>query len=208
MNTELRALQAVNHVPAMIAHWSNDQICTFANDAYREWFGRSPQAMLGITMSELLGDHYLPTLPYILGVLMGQKQVFERTYPLSGRVLKHGVVTYTPEFADQGVHGFWAHVADVTILRDREAALERARKEKDAALDQVWTLSSLLPMCSACKGIRNSKGEWHALEEYVLQRDGFGVSHSMCPKCVAVHYPGLELAGSGHGAARMETAGT
>jgi len=193
MNTEITALQAVNHVPAMIAHWDRNQICTFANDAYRAWYGRNPEDMVGISLEELVGPNYGQNLPYILEALGGKKQVFERQYSLPGNVRKDMVVTYTPHVVAGETHGFWAHVADVTILREREAELERARKEKDAALAEVWTLTSLLPMCSGCKSIRNTKGEWFVLEEYISQRDGVDVSHGMCPQCIAKYYPELDL---------------
>jgi len=35
------ALEVADHVPAMLAYWNRDQVCVFANETYRAWFGRS-----------------------------------------------------------------------------------------------------------------------------------------------------------------------
>lgn len=67
------ALTAVNNISAMIAYWDSNQHCVFSNDAYRDWFGRSPDEMLGMSMKELLGSLYEKNLPYILGALEGKK---------------------------------------------------------------------------------------------------------------------------------------
>jgi len=37
----------------MIAHWSSDLKCGFANASYMEWFGRTPADMLGISKDVL-----------------------------------------------------------------------------------------------------------------------------------------------------------
>ena len=37
------ALSIVNHISAMVAYWDCNQRCVFSNDAYREWFGTSPE---------------------------------------------------------------------------------------------------------------------------------------------------------------------
>jgi PAS domain S-box-containing protein len=179
----------------MVAYWDSNQRCVFSNDAYREWFGRSPQEMLGMSMKELLGPLYGKNLPYILGALRGERQVFERRVTLPGGEMREAIATYTPDVTDGVVQGFSVHVADVTPLREREAALERTLKERDAAILEAKTLRGLLPICSGCKSIRDDKGKWHRLEEYVTERAEVSFTHGMCPACVAKYYPGLENSG-------------
>lgn len=185
------ALQAVDHISAMVAYWDNNQRCVFSNEAYREWFGKSPEEMLGMSMQELLGPLYEKNLPYILRALSGERQIFERRIPLPQGGFRDTIATYTPDVANGLVKGFWVHVADVTMLREREAALERTVRERDAALSEVQTLRGLLPICSSCKSIRDAEGEWHSLEKYVSEHSAARFSHGICPACIAKLYPGL-----------------
>jgi PAS domain S-box-containing protein len=187
------AVSVVNHISAMVAYWDSNQRCVFSNDAYREWFGRSPEQMVGMSMRELLGPLYEKNLPYIRAALRGERQVFERQIPLPNGGVRESIATYTPDVADGTVRGFSVHVADVTLLRDREAALERAIRERDAALAEVRVLRGLLPICAQCKCIRDTDGDWQPIEKYVSERSEARFSHGICPGCLAKLYPEIDL---------------
>jgi PAS domain S-box-containing protein len=182
------ALRVTNQISAMVAYWNADQRCLFSNNAYQEWFGKSPEQMKGITMKELLGPLYDLNLPFILAALRGEKQVFERRIPLPGGGVRESIATYTPDVVDGVVRGFIAHVADVTPLREREAALEQALRERNLALAEVQTLRGLLPTCAFCKAIRDENGEWLPMEIYIGKHSQAKFSHGLCPKCGKKHY--------------------
>ncbi|HEU4569228.1 MAG TPA: PAS domain-containing protein [Gemmatimonadales bacterium] len=186
------ALAVVDHIPAMVAYWDAEQRCRFANAAYRDWFGRTREQMLGITMTELLGPIYLLNLPYIEGALRGEPQTFEREIPdpRTG-LLRHSIANYIPDARDGVVHGFYVHVADTTPLVERERVLARVIQERDRALAEVRTLRGMLPVCSVCKSIRDEKGEWVRVEEYIAKRTEAEFTHSLCPACAERLYPGL-----------------
>ena len=190
------ALVAVNHISAMVAYWDSDLRCVFSNDAYLDWFGKTPNEMLGISMPELLGPLYTLNLPYIRGALNGEKQVFERRIPLPSGGARDSLATYTPNIVSGETQGFWVHVADVTKIREREAALERALKERDRALAEVQTLQGLLPICAYCKNIRDDKGSWHTVEQYLAARSDANFWHGICPNCMTKHHPDIDLGGS------------
>jgi hypothetical protein len=71
----------------------------------------------------------------------------------------------------------------------REAQLERAITERDEALAEVRTLRGLLPICAACKNIRDASGEWHGLEAYVSAHTEVSFTHSLCPSCLPIYFP-------------------
>lgn len=59
------------------------------------------------------------------------------------------------------------------------------------AHEQVKVLSGLLPICSACKKIRDDKGYWNQIETYIRDHSEADFSHSLCPECVVQLYPEL-----------------
>jgi hypothetical protein len=59
----------------------------------------------------------------------------------------------------------------------------------EAALAQLKTLEGILPICSACKKIREEDGAWVGLDEYVSDHSAARFSHGMCPDCIARLYP-------------------
>ena len=131
------ALRVVNQISAMVAYWDANQRCVFSNVAYQDWFGKSPDEMLGMSMQDLLGPLYEKNLPYIQGALAGEPQVFERQIPLPGGGTRDSVATYTPDIVDGVVRGFSVHVADVTRLRQREAALGQTIREVIQTLEKT-----------------------------------------------------------------------
>jgi PAS domain S-box-containing protein len=140
------ALRVVDHVPAMLAYWSSDQICLFANEAYREWFGKARADVVGITMRELLGPIYELNLPHIRRALAGEPQVFERTIPQPNGLVRESLAAYVPDIVDGVVQGFFVHVADVTAMKALERELAKARGAAERAATHLHTVLQTLPV--------------------------------------------------------------
>ncbi len=64
-----------------------------------------------------------------------------------------------------------------------QAALAYKVQELQKALNEVRTLSGLIPICSYCKKIRNDKGFWQQVEVYVRDHTGANFTHGICPEC-------------------------
>jgi hypothetical protein len=61
--------------------------------------------------------------------------------------------------------------------------------EKQRMLQQnIRILRGLLPICSHCKKIRTSDGDWQQLETYISHHSEATFSHSICPACRKEHY--------------------
>ncbi len=54
---------------------------------------------------------------------------------------------------------------------------------------RLRVLSGLLPICSACKKIRDEQGHWEMLEKYITERSESAFTHSLCPDCLKQHWP-------------------
>lgn len=80
-------------------------------------------------------------------------------------------------------------------IHDKNEELEMHRLHLqelvDEAVAEVSTLSGLLPICSNCKNIRNDKGYWERIENFIGQRSDTQFSHGICPSCSDKLYPGL-----------------
>ncbi len=78
-------------------------------------------------------------------------------------------------------------------LREQKEALQRAHDELevrvDEAIKKLKILSGFLPICANCKNIRDEKGYWHAIEDYVASRSEANFSHGICPVCFKQLYP-------------------
>lgn len=61
------------------------------------------------------------------------------------------------------------------------------------SLDEIKKLKGLLPICSHCKNIRDDKGYWHQVEEYMQSYADVSFTHSLCPECVEKYYSEFKI---------------
>jgi hypothetical protein len=79
------------------------------------------------------------------------------------------------------------------VLAQKNASLKRLSAELQEARTGIRTLQSLLPICSSCKKIRDDQDAWHPIESYFKDHLGIQFTHSICPECHHILYPGLCL---------------
>jgi len=104
--------------------------------------------------------------------------------PLEGRpvlaVLRHA----------EAVEADLARARDEIALRVRaEQARDQTIEELRRALSEVRTLRGMLPICSSCKRVRDDKGYWNAIEQYLAEHTEAELTHGICPDCAAKLYP-------------------
>jgi hypothetical protein len=82
------------------------------------------------------------------------------------------------------------------VTKEMEAAEERERlvAALQEALANVKQLSGLLPICASCKKIRDDRGYWNQIEEYIRKHSDADFSHGFCPSCMEKLYPELARA--------------
>jgi len=96
------------------------------------------------------------------------------------------VVFHTPE----GEKRTCIIIRDVSERKAAEAERDRLIAELQQALERVRSLSGLLPMCAACRKIRDDAGKWHDLESYIRIHTETQFSHGICLECRQKLYPG------------------
>ncbi len=74
VKSEKRRRLITNSLPVLIAYVDADLRYRFNNDAYRVWFGVSPQEALGRTMREVTGEGFFQSVrPYVERALLGER---------------------------------------------------------------------------------------------------------------------------------------
>jgi len=74
-------------------------------------------------------------------------------------------------------------VFDITDSKKAEEGREKILKSLQEALENVKTLSGLVPICANCKKIRDDKGYWKQIEAHIEQHSNAKFSHGICPEC-------------------------
>jgi two-component system cell cycle response regulator len=74
----------------------------------------------------------------------------------------------------------------ISLVQSDIGKLERQYKD---ALNEINTLSGIVPICSYCKGIRDDEGYWQRVDKYVSEHSKAEFSHGICPDCMEEHYP-------------------
>jgi PAS domain S-box-containing protein len=132
-----------DQLPGMVGYWDTELRCGFANKAYLEWFGKTPEQMLGTTMQELMGKElFSKNEPYIRSVLKGEPQQFERTLVKPTGETGYTWAQYIPDFVHDSMKGFFVLVTDVTALKQAEDAIResenRLRHALEGTNDGLW----------------------------------------------------------------------
>lgn len=83
-------------------------------------------------------------------------------------------------------------IADKKLQR-YVAELEIKNAELQDSLLDVKTLSGMLPICASCKKIRDDKGFWSQVEEYISAHSETVFTSGICPECEKSMYAKLEL---------------
>ena len=63
------------------------------------------------------------------------------------------------------------------VIFDKQQLLRHERLLED--------LSRIYPICSYCKRVRDEKGNWVGVEDYIREVTGTHPSHGICPECFA-----------------------
>jgi PAS domain S-box-containing protein len=118
----------LNALPAMVGYWDRDLRNRLANHAYVGFFGKTPEEMQGIHISEVLGPELFErNLPFMEGALRGEPQLFDREIKTPTGEVRYTQASYIPDVAEDGqVRGFFVLVTDISERRRIEQELERS----------------------------------------------------------------------------------
>jgi two-component system, OmpR family, sensor histidine kinase VicK len=116
-----------NALPVLIAYVDDRECYQFNNQAYTDWFGKSPSEIHGSSICKVWGeDAYLRVQPYIDQALAGNVVTYEQEIQLQDGTNRSLSINYIPHIdSEEQVRGFFALTSDIS---DRKA-IERMKDE-------------------------------------------------------------------------------
>jgi PAS domain S-box-containing protein len=158
-----------------------------------EIFGYDESELEGMTVNTLAHPDDQNVSPHFIShSLEGDYNVFEfekRYYHKLGHIIFGKVSSALATDAQGKPLYFISHIQDISESKQLEKEKENLIIDLQKALAEVKRLSGFLPICASCKKIRDDKGYWQQVEEYIRDRSEAQFSHSICPDCLKKMYP-------------------
>jgi hypothetical protein len=171
----------------------------------------------GITISEdrnhILSSFQLADFPFHILVASQKKSVLAKWHHET--IVKGGLIAIggllagialillvlqrrKKQIAEKQLNEYQLHLEAMVEQRTNQLSeinVELTHKNLDLqkALNEIKTLSGMLPICSHCKKIRDDSGYWNQIEMYIRAHSEIEFSHGICPACAETYYPGMGL---------------
>ncbi len=166
----------------------------FSNTAATNMFGYPANELIGQPISILMPQRFREAHEHGMAkvVASGKSRLIDETVELFG-ITKDGSefpIELSLSTWKSGDETFYTGmIRDISKRKqyenERDVLIERLKK----SLDEVKKLSGLLPICASCKKIRDDKGYWKQIEEYIRDHSEAEFSHGICPQCSQKLYP-------------------
>ncbi|WP_298815232.1 PAS domain S-box protein [uncultured Sphingomonas sp.] len=143
---ELRTI--TDAMPVLISFIDRDHVFRFANRFYVDWFGMTPDEVVGRHMRDVVGEaNYTERLPLIERALAGESIDSDALLYHRDGTAHRANIRYLPRLARDGsITGFQVLVFDLEDRARREEELNASNKRFRAAMDAVhgvlWTNSA------------------------------------------------------------------
>ncbi|WP_316790427.1 PAS domain S-box protein [Pedobacter frigoris] len=130
-----------DNIPAIIAYWTADLRCMFANKAYLSFFGKTETEVYNSRIDQLFTRTQISKHEqYMEQALQGHAQRFERILEREGKEDSIILTEYVPDVEDGHIMGFYTLIHDITDLKltEHELALKNERELFNSKISQVF----------------------------------------------------------------------
>ena len=157
------------------------------NPAAERIYGYSAEEIIGKSINSLFPLRRTEELLEIMAAVRRGEIVSlpdtERQHQ-SGRIIPVSV-TISPIKDSLGtIIGASAIARDITRQKQMERERQLLIESLTAKANDIHTLAGMLPICAACKRIRDDQGYWQMVEVYVSEHSDVVFSHGLCPECI------------------------
>jgi diguanylate cyclase (GGDEF)-like protein/PAS domain S-box-containing protein len=139
----------IDNIPAIVSYWDRELCNVVANQAFIEFFGKTPAEIHGRHLREVLGENlYELSRAHIEEVLAGEKQVFGSTLTDRQGSTRHGETIYIPDIVEGEVRGIYVYVqvTDVTARVEAEHARDDAMRLLQISMDNAPVGQAIVDM--------------------------------------------------------------
>lgn len=197
-----RALRESEEHFRAVAQSANEAIITSDSAGNVLSWNSGAEKIFGYTESEIIGQPMTRIMParYAEGHQQGMKRVSEgnERHVIGRTVELHGLNKNGTEFPIELSLAEWETstgrfftgiIRDVSVRKQIEAEREQLISDLQNAIEQIKTLKGIVPICANCKKIRDDKGYWEQVDQYVAKHTDAKFSHGICPDCTKTLYP-------------------
>jgi len=124
---EKRLRLVADAMPMLIAYCDKQEVYRYCNAAYREWFGLSPDDVLGRRVREVVGEPaYSKIQPYIKQTLEGEHLAIDTQLPYRHGPVRNVHIAYVPHVdGNDKVIGYYAMIEDTSKRLEAQRTGER-----------------------------------------------------------------------------------
>jgi PAS domain S-box-containing protein len=130
--------------PGLVTYVDKNYRYQFASEAFRDWFGETPDQLIGKSVAEIIGEENFRSRKDAMDrVLKGKRIKFRSTIKHKTLGLREVEQVYEPDVAEDGkIHGFVSLAYDITEQRKAEIAAQenesRFRSLTEVMPQLVW----------------------------------------------------------------------
>jgi PAS domain S-box-containing protein len=193
--SERRFQSLINTMNEGLVEVDENWTMTFVNNRFAEMTGFGAEQLVGRRFQDLVSKEFKGIAR---DEMICRKKGYTGSYELelvranAQKIFVH--CSPKPSYDAQGKYlGGIGVVADITVRKNAELQLLREKEKLEDALAKIKTLSGLLPICANCKKIRDDKGYWNQIENYISLHSDVLFSHSVCPDCIKQLYPNMRI---------------
>jgi hypothetical protein len=126
-----------------------------------------------------------------IGIIASETLVIGALYAMHATSFGYGIFFSFVCPAILGPYFSWQERKRLHVLQRYQGELEATNRQLQTALSEVRELRGLLPICAACKKIRNDEGAWDQIEVYISRHTDAQFTHGICPECSVQLYGDL-----------------
>ena len=168
-----------------------DGMITFVNPSFCRMLEYLPTQLIGLNAVTFFAVEKVKNMSDVIDIIdLSENDTEEFVVERSdGKQIIVEVSASNVTSSSGQIVGRMGSFVDITKRKHVEIDRDKLIKKLEDSLEKIKTLRGLIPICAACKKIRDDRGFWHQVETYIKDHSAAEFTHSICPDCWQELYP-------------------